>query len=461
MPIKFCFDEVYSAKDSLNIRISLANRSRPLFNYWLAMCCLLAPDKMVELGANELSGGEGPFVYAVELHFVMTEWCREHSDESIVAISPQVLNALRQRRAIMMVSFAHEGRCHYESGSEWSESSIFDALKKTAEEYDLESEQLWFVTGNLLADDEEKAWIADRGLKKSPFTLRSCELSSFGLGNAIRESIQHGRGPVAVPLFQAKEPHRGWQQLKIGWSKREYSGYRIGEEWEVPRWRYACLNRQLRHHRWWVLERLFRENLLQYGKVTFPRMTESDLAIVGYEPIPLDLLPLVESLPISHEDRWVTESSREFLAQNTYAVTATLPEVVRQSAVEIVNETFYAEGRLVTEKTFKALTGRGPVVVVGSQGTLEYLRSIGVETWSDVIDEAYDQVGSPNDPTGDRGRFEACMDAVIPIISSESESAKVAFACRRQSTSNLRWLIEASKPWDHLLEELEQVLASL
>jgi len=63
-----------------------------------------------------------------------------------------------------------------------------------------------------------------------------------------------------------------------------------------------------------------------------------------------------------------------------------------ESLLYLVTETV-ATGRRhhLTEKTFKPIALGMPFVIVGTKGSLEYLRSYGFQTFSDIWDESYDQ----------------------------------------------------------------------
>jgi hypothetical protein len=54
----------------------------------------------------------------------------------------------------------------------------------------------------------------------------------------------------------------------------------------------------------------------------------------------------------------------------------------------------------LTEKTFKPIALGMPFVIVGTQGSLRYLRSYGFKTFGDLWDESYD------DETDDHRRIE-------------------------------------------------------
>ena len=62
-----------------------------------------------------------------------------------------------------------------------------------------------------------------------------------------------------------------------------------------------------------------------------------------------------------------------------------------ESLLYLVTETV-ATGRRhhLTEKTFKPIALGMPFVIVGTQGSLEYLRSYGFKTFGNIWDESYD-----------------------------------------------------------------------
>ena len=61
------------------------------------------------------------------------------------------------------------------------------------------------------------------------------------------------------------------------------------------------------------------------------------------------------------------------------------------SLVHVVTETVYSGRRHhLTEKTFKPICLRMPFVIVGPRGSLDYLKSYGFRTFSDLWSEDYD-----------------------------------------------------------------------
>jgi hypothetical protein len=60
--------------------------------------------------------------------------------------------------------------------------------------------------------------------------------------------------------------------------------------------------------------------------------------------------------------------------------------------IEVVLETLFDDERLhLTEKSLRPLACKQPFILVGTQGSLEYLRNYGFKTFGDIWDESYDQ----------------------------------------------------------------------
>ncbi len=66
--------------------------------------------------------------------------------------------------------------------------------------------------------------------------------------------------------------------------------------------------------------------------------------------------------------------------------------------IEVVLETLFDDGRLhLTEKSLRPIACGQPFILAGTHGSLEYLRSYGFKTFSDVWDESYDTMEDPEE----------------------------------------------------------------
>lgn len=449
LPIAFDEVVVQAGGSGLSVGIAPANARRPVWTYWIPLLCLLSPERLEAVPVASVAASARQFVYPVELRWEVVEWCARYGErESLVVLPPEVTRAARAGQAIVLVSLMHESRSLFAPTS--GAFTLFDALARISDEYDLAPTQLWLVHG----DEEEAAqlvaWLEVRGREAAPFTARECEPFSAFIGASVRECLERRRAPDASAVFQRRDDATiGWRQTRLSWRPRDSL---VDPPPGLGGARYACLNRAFRPHRWAVLRRLFREGLLEHGLVSFPRPTDYELAEVEPESSKGEVQALLDLLPLSI-DRAFHRDDQRYFDENADAV-GLLPPAVAGRAVQLVTETFLAgESRFLSEKTFKGLLGWGPMVLVGNRGALARLGELGVETWPDLVDERYDGVADPAE------RLDAAVTAFTDLVTDANrlEAAVTAAAARRRS--NVRWLLEARKPWDTLLQELQAALA--
>ena len=78
--------------------------------------------------------------------------------------------------------------------------------------------------------------------------------------------------------------------------------------------------------------------------------------------------------------------------------------------VEVILETLFDDGRLhLTEKSLRPIACAQPFILVGTQGSLEYLRGYGFKTYNTIWNEEYDLIKDP------RERMSAIIDLMQSI----------------------------------------------
>lgn len=91
-------------------------------------------------------------------------------------------------------------------------------------------------------------------------------------------------------------------------------------------------------------------------------------------------------------------------------------DLYRNSRIEIIPETLYKNGYLITEKTVKALITGTPFLIVGPKGQLEYMKQLGFKTYDSLIDESYDREHRIQD------RIKKMLITLEDIISNGSQN---------------------------------------
>lgn len=96
---------------------------------------------------------------------------------------------------------------------------------------------------------------------------------------------------------------------------------------------------------------------------------------------------------------WENQSNfEENYNEQTHANHNELIEIYKNTAINILNESKYSSEILsipytfISEKTFRALAFPRPFIVIGQRHTLKNLQKMGFRTFSDIIDESYDDL---------------------------------------------------------------------
>jgi hypothetical protein len=98
--------------------------------------------------------------------------------------------------------------------------------------------------------------------------------------------------------------------------------------------------------------------------------------------------------------------------------------------VEVVLETIFSDQRIhLTEKTLRPIACQQPFILVSSAGSLEYLKSYGFKTFSEIWDESYDQIQDPVQ------RLES-IATLMKTISQWNDTTKKAKLAQAQQIAN-------------------------
>jgi len=144
-----------------------------------------------------------------------------------------------------------------------------------------------------------------------------------------------------------------------------------------------------RDHRVLFLYEVFKRNL-QHNHISAPRtcpVEHTDITHIAskYQNYIPDIARVLstEELPITFTNEDTQKMSSCWLDNFDAAA---------DSMFYVPTETIYFGKRLhITEKTFKAIALEMPFILVAPAHSLEYLRSYGFQTFSNIIDESYDE----------------------------------------------------------------------
>lgn len=161
---------------------------------------------------------------------------------------------------------------------------------------------------------------------------------------------------------------------------------------------FLLLNRRWRIHRPTLVALLTSKNLLDKGYVSLGANDQNLDWATAYETI-------LENNKTNHNVTKLLQDNKEkILSLQSFSLDTDDFDVKRveldssldfcyeNSFMSIVTETYFYDWDILflTEKTFKPIAYKQPFILVGSAGSLEFLRELGYKTFHPFIDESYD-----------------------------------------------------------------------
>lgn len=174
-----------------------------------------------------------------------------------------------------------------------------------------------------------------------------------------------------------------------------------------PRFNFISLNRHNRTHRTALLSLLHYFKINHHGMVScmyfdqLPNETkwwldwrlDNELKKIyeeGYDILRDSRHSLLVGDPDIYKDRTPNDNVSNF--KNV------LTNLYRESFVEIISETSMAEKCFnLTEKTLNSIYGCNFPIWISSEGIVNFLRSMGLDVFDDIVDHSYDSIENPGE----------------------------------------------------------------
>lgn len=141
-----------------------------------------------------------------------------------------------------------------------------------------------------------------------------------------------------------------------------------------------------REYRLKFLELLVNNNLVDCSRSYFnPIDPESQIHYIQHQFQNQSWLPKLDLTRYFEPSSALASSSADFYTKD-----------YQETEIEVVLETLFDDTRLhLTEKTLRPIACKQPFILVGTHGSLEYLRNYGFETFSSIWNEDYDLESDP------------------------------------------------------------------
>jgi len=119
--------------------------------------------------------------------------------------------------------------------------------------------------------------------------------------------------------------------------------------------------------------------------------------------------------------------------------------------IEVVLETLFDDDRLhLTEKSLRPIACGQPFILAATHGSLEYLKSYGFKTFSDIIDESYDQIENPEK------RLEAIVSLMKQITDWTEDEKNYKIIQLRQISEYNKQHFFSTKFLNQIIDELKE-----
>jgi hypothetical protein len=224
---------------------------------------------------------------------------------------------------------------------------------------------------------------------------------------------------------------------------------------------FISLNRNLRTHRLYLCSSLYGRGIDKYGDITMLTMSDkSELShAISYD---FSIDPCYDIANTGYQqlivsDKQVKSSEYDIYDNSTWNDNLSnfkdnLQSKYNDTVIEFVSETSFSEKAFnITEKTMHFIYGGNIPIMISSPGSVEFLRSMGLDMFDDIVDHSYDLI------LNNTARINAAIDNNIHIL-TENNIAEVWNKHKYRIENNLNFVktgklrkFYEQRFWDNIL----------
>lgn len=183
---------------------------------------------------------------------------------------------------------------------------------------------------------------------------------------------------------------------------------------------FLCFNGRPDVHRWYVLQKLYDLKLLDRGRVSFLNrynQIENEISFneflskySGDPKFTLDIFQNKKTLTLDKSNEDIHRNDR---THN--------PCLYSETSISLITET-YADSRpgcFITEKSWKAIANCHIPIWIGQQGIVSAFKSMGYDTFDDIVDQSYDSLADP------KKRWDAAINSLLLFLNTDIDSDNI------------------------------------
>lgn len=274
-------------------------------------------------------------------------------------LNKKYLKSLRRRTAHLLLDQSHEG---YQT--EW----LWSWFHNNCKTYDINPEQIIYVTGNLDSKDQYAEWCKTNSIENKILIIPYPHFEA-AISNILNENENK------YPSFEKQIQYKEFNLDSIK--------------------TYSALQKRPRAHRAWFFKYLLEANLLENG---INSMNEFNLINTTYEGKIMtadEYNRVIQKLPILPPNN---DGLKKFADQDCgHYLTMFNEQIMLDTWLTVVSEASFGDSEgecFLSEKTFKPIACCHPFIIAGNKNSLYRLRELGYKTFSPFIDESYDRLST-------------------------------------------------------------------
>ena len=301
-------------------------------------------------------------------------------------LNPKFITDLQNKKAMLLLDQSVEG---------YHATWLWDWFHAKCKKYNIDPAAMIYLTGDQACGDSYNEW---------------CELNK-----------PESRLNVAPSTSLGIYIHKHYCRHHLAIDFDEFATHKRTNKDTV--YLYDCINKRPRPQRVLNFLHLTNAGLADSGNISMPAQAEWDrwvnLSSSDYltkYKLPADIL---SKLTAESTPRTAVYKNSADTTHYYGFVERILDDMYKNSWMSVVVESSYFDyehATFISEKTFKPLASLQPFVIVGTKGTLKYLRKLGYKTFAPFIDESYDDLE-------DGDRFIAIMNTIKQIQAIEDKPA--------------------------------------
>lgn len=294
------------------------------------------------------------------------------SNETVTSLfeflNQDYLSDLIYESAYLLIDSSFEG---------YHEDWVFNFFHKECESRNIPINKIIYITGNSIVEERYENW-----LRENPQETRMNPLPYSHFENDVYLTSKEMLDKNELPTFEEQTIYKetNLSQIKL----------------------FNNLNKKPREHRIWFYSRLFNNDLLKKGLVSMNQIHVSQRKYCGEFMLEDYVESFTKTLP-----SLIYGVSNE-MEDTGFYINRINHKVCDDSWVSIISEARFEdeEGTVfLSEKVFKPIASHHPFIVMGNKHSLKELKKLGYKTFSNWIDESYDELDNL-----DR------MDAIIKVL---------------------------------------------